>query len=72
MTTAKNTEKVNTCPSLTFELFHDDEDPLGCLEHALEDDDAGMPQVLQDGHLVLQRGLLLRREPHLVDHLQGK
>ncbi len=53
----------------TFELLHDDKDPLRGLEHPLQVDDARVVQVLQDGNLVLQRSLLFRREAQLVNNL---
>lgn len=45
--------------------------PLGSLEHLLEVDNPWVVDVLQDGHLVLQLSLLLRREAQLVNHLDG-
>ncbi len=54
---------------VALELLHDDEDTLGGLKHALQVDYARVGDVLQDCHLVLQLGLLLVREPRLVDYL---
>ena len=57
--------------SRTFELLHDDKDPLRCLEHPLQVNDTRVVEVLEDGDLVLQGGLLLGGEAHLVDDLEA-
>ena len=54
-------------PKLTSQFFHDHKNSFWGLKHSLEINDSWMMEILQDSDFVLERGLLLGGEPHLIN-----